>query len=71
MLTFFRFLITKSHYLKRNRSLSSDYFNVHVLFKTSCELASSFKIKMQMYKLLSCIDTFQILFITTSNRKIL
>ena len=29
-----------------------DYFNFHVQFKISCELAGSFKIKMQMYKLL-------------------
>ena len=27
-------------------------FNVHVPFKTSCELTGSFKIEMQMYKLL-------------------
>ena len=35
-------------------------FNFHVPFKTSCELAGSFKIKMQLYKLLfKGIDTFR------------
>ena len=33
------------------------YFNFHVPFKTSCELASSIKIKMQVTKLLHFDDT--------------
>ena len=34
-------------------------FDFHVPFKTSCELAGSFKIKMQMYKLLLVFTLFK------------
>ena len=33
--------------------------NLHVPFKTSCELAGSVKIKMQMYKLLLVLTLFR------------
>ena len=53
---FSRFLITKSHYFKRNMSVS--YFNFHLSFETSCDV-----------QIAVCIDIFQILFITTFHRK--
>ena len=46
-------LFEKKYVIKVN------YFNFHVPFKTSCELAGSFKIKMQMYKLLLALTLFR------------
>ena len=37
----------------------SKYFNFNVPFKASCELADSFKIMMQMYKLLLELTLFR------------
>ena len=39
--------------------LITNYFNFDVQFKTSCELAGSFKIKMQMYRLLLVLTLFR------------
>ena len=55
MLSFFVFLSQKSRYLKRNISLSHKIMS----FKTSCEFAGSFKIKMQMYKLILVLTLFR------------
>ena len=70
---FFCFLATESHYLKINMAFLINYFNFHVPFKTSCELASSIKIKMQITKLLIVLILFRsfswLLFIEKFSRR--